>query len=218
MTCILMLLAAMVSEDPFVVTDYAYPAFVITERPDAARAHAEPPKAEQVKTQTAFSYILEMYTASWCGPCQDWKRGEKKRVEESGLLSDKVREIDIDRVRGTGVSRVPEFRLIRSDGVRVGTWIGYVSVASLRAKMSQPKLVEKPVSKPSRSPGLYGRVGTSHESRETLIDHMMEDGIHSGRHSRSELSKLSDEELNDLHTKEHEDAGHVVDSRGLWKS
>lgn len=212
-----LLIAAYYAEDPFIVTDYAYPAFVVTERADAARAHAEPPKAEPVKAQTEFSYILEMYTASWCGPCRDWKSGEKKRVEDSGLLSEKVREIDIDRVRGTGVSRVPEFRLIRSDGVRVGTWVGYVSVASLRAKMSQPKLVEKPAT-PFLNNGLYGRIGTSHESRATLIDHLMEDGIHSGRHTRAELNKLSDEDLNELHTKEHEAAGHVVDSRGLWKS
>ena len=216
MTCILILLAAMMAEDPFVVTDYAYPTFVVTERPDAARAHAEPPKVEP--TQSTFSYVLEMYTASWCGPCQDWKRGEKKRVESSGLLSDKVREIDIDRVRGTGVNRVPEFRLIRSDGVRVGTWIGYVSVSSLRSKIGQPAPVSKPVSKPARSPGLFGRVGTSHESRETLIDHLMEDGIHKGKHTREELSKLSDEELNDLHTEEHKEAGHIVNSRGLWES
>lgn len=205
-----LLIAACFMDDPFVVTDYAYPAFVVTERPDAARADvkAEVPPAPKAAPQ----YRLDMYTASWCGPCRDWKNSYLKQVEAAGFP---VNLIDIDQVRNTGVNRVPQFRLMEGDK-ELGRWTGHVGVSTLQGRIGGRSAASTP-SKPFLQPGLYGRTGTSHESRETLISHLLEDGIHAGRHTRAELSKMSDESLNDLHNREHDQAGHVVDSRGLWR-
>ena len=58
--------------------------------------------------------------------------------------------------------------------------------------------------KPVKSDGqIYGRTGTSHESRETLISHLLSDGIHKGRHTLAELSAMTDVELDALHNREH---------------
>jgi len=62
---------------------------------------------------------------------------------------------------------------------------------------------------PAKSPGvpkLFGRIGTSHESRQTLVDHLLNDSIHKGRHTSAELEALTDQQLSDLHDKEHNTA------------
>jgi hypothetical protein len=53
---------------------------------------------------------------------------------------------------------------------------------------------------------LFGRVGTSHESRQTLINHLLNDSIHKGRHTSAELEAMTDQQLSDLHDKEHNTA------------
>ena len=49
------------------------------------------------------------------------------------------------------------------------------------------------------SEGLFGEAGSSHESRESLIQHLMYEGEHRGRHQLTELQQMSDMELNSLH-------------------
>lgn len=57
---------------------------------------------------------------------------------------------------------------------------------------------------PAKSDGqIFGRTGTSHESRETLIKHLLSDGIHAGKHTSAELSAMTDEQLDSLHNREH---------------
>lgn len=186
---------------------------VVTEEPSVV---PDPPIAEPVRLEQ--QYRLDMFTASWCGPCRNWKANEKRRVESAGIV---VREIDTDRVRGTGISRIPHFRLIRlSDGAAVSNWTGYVNTSTLQAAMQrdsaarQPAVVktdQKLVSAPKTQKGgkfynssIYtGERGTIHENRESLISHLLNDGIHRGRHSFAELSSLSDDALNLLHNREH---------------
>ena len=62
----------------------------------------------------------------------------------------------------------------------------------------------------ARDNSFYGRKGTSHESRETLIQHLLNEGIHQGRHTRTSLEQLSDRDLVALHDEEHEENGDVV--------
>lgn len=56
------------------------------------------------------------------------------------------------------------------------------------------------------NPSLFGSVGTSHESRSTLIRHLLNDGIHRGRWTISVLNSMSDDELNEAHEQDHEGA------------
>lgn len=60
--------------------------------------------------------------------------------------------------------------------------------------------------KPQGVPVLFGRVGTSHESRQTLISHLLTDGIHKGRHTLAQLESMTDQQLSDLHDREHNQA------------
>lgn len=180
----------------------------------------EPTVVQDPPVRLEQQYRLDMFTASWCGPCRNWKANEKRRVEAAGII---VNEIDTDRVRGTGISRIPHFLLIRlSDGAAVSNWTGYVSTSTLQAAMqrdsevNQPSVKKEQAKAPSASapktqkggkfynPSIYtGERGSSHQNRESLISHLLNDGIHRGRHSFAELSSLSDDALNLLHNREH---------------
>lgn len=48
-----------------------------------------------------------------------------------------------------------------------------------------------------------GKPGSSHESRETLIDHLLNEGIHKGRHTKASLDGMTDQQLDALHTQDH---------------
>ena len=50
---------------------------------------------------------------------------------------------------------------------------------------------------------VFGSIGTSHESRESLIKHMLTEGEHIGRHTPESLSRLTDQQLSDLHDRDH---------------
>ena len=40
-------------------------------------------------------------------------------------------------------------------------------------------------------------------NRESLIDHLLNDGIHAGKHLKSYLNSLSDTDLDKLHFSDH---------------
>lgn len=61
----------------------------------------------------------------------------------------------------------------------------------------------KAVKAVGRNPSLYGQIGTSHESRETLIDHLLNDGIHRRKRTLLQLQAMSDDELNAAHMIDH---------------
>ena len=58
------------------------------------------------------SHYVVMFTASWCGPCQKWKREELPKLTAAGI---RVEMIDIDRNKATakqfGVTTVPAFQV-----------------------------------------------------------------------------------------------------------
>ena len=58
------------------------------------------------------SHYVVMFTASWCGPCQKWKREELPKLTAAGI---RVEMIDIDRNKATakqfGVTTVPAFQI-----------------------------------------------------------------------------------------------------------
>lgn len=173
---------------------------------DAVPKPVDPPVPVALEQQ----YHVVMYTADWCGPCRNWKANEGLRAENAG-----IRVFHKDPIRG--VPKIPEFRLIRdSDEAVISKWVGYVSTADLQSAMradanrsgSRPEKAVKSVAPGSLPPGFYNPAiyrGTSgsHVSRETLISHLLNDGIHRGKHSFAELSSLSDDALNSLHNREH---------------
>lgn len=199
----------------FVVTEHGAP-FIITDRQEMAKPIAAPVPVQSPKRK------LRMYTADWCGPCRDWKQNELRKIQEAGF---EVEFVDISSTRNTGVSRIPTFHVVEADGTIVhrfsaGSWAASSLLSKLQDKPQQPgtaRETAKKASTPARNPGLYtGVPGSSHQNRTTLINHLLYESIHAGRHTWEELNSMSDDALCDLHDAEHTAAGHTL-RRGFWQ-
>lgn len=154
-------------------------------------------------------YYVVMFTASYCGPCQNYKNS--KKPDELKAAGYPLTYIDTQRNSSFYSGSIPKFWICK-DKQKVHEWpAGAVDPSTILAKIRELKGENKP-----SSGNFFGRKGTSHETRETLIEHMISDGIHQGRHTKSSLESLSDSELVELHDREHEKAGHSV-KNGLWK-
>lgn len=92
----------------------------------------------------------------------------------------------------------PKFR---QPGVRVVV-TPFHQVPGLTMQHAGDVWAYRPTSLPVRS-GIFGDIGTSHESRETLVFHLLNDGKHRGRHSAGDLAQMSDEQLEALHNRDH---------------
>ena len=102
------------------------------------------------QARTEPEWRLVMFTASWCGPCQAWKRDHLKAIEQ--LLP--VELVDIDKhpeVRRTrtldgksvaGVYKVPTFWLVKK-GQKAPTrvWVGGRTPAQIKQIISNPSPV-----------------------------------------------------------------------------
>lgn len=155
-------------------------------------------QAETVKAPEKPYYIV-MFTASWCQPCQTWKNnGNPQKIRNAGYNFTPV-DIDENPQWKSKVDRYPTFWIVdhatRNPQFK---FIGSTPSETIIQKAQQlaaPK-TEKPQS-------IYGLVGTSHESRETLIDHLMNGDVHRGRHTLSKLQGMTDNQLNELHDSDH---------------
>ncbi len=198
----------------FVVTDGpTVSGFVITER--ATVISSEKPKPVPVADAATVlkpRYFFRFFTADWCTYCQKFKNEGK--LKELQTLTE-VEIVDTDKDKSYGSMSLPTIRLYdRETGKQVNEWVGYQSTLSMKARyLEKVSAAPKPA---ARDNSFYGRKGTSHESRETLIQHLLNEGIHQGRHTRTDLEQLSDRDLVDLHDEEHEDNGDVV-KNGLWE-
>lgn len=152
-------------------------------------------------------FYAVMFTASWCGPCQQYKTsGKLDRLKAKFATT----VIDIDAEPQWRVGRVPSFWLCRrSDQTKVKGWTGATSVETIESEVTRIRQTKSGTVATtrtvlqSRNPSLFGRVGTSHESRQTLIFHLANEGIHRGKRSVAELGGMSDDALDALHSKDH---------------
>jgi len=154
-------------------------------------------------------YYVVMFSASYCEPCRDYKAsGKLDAIKKAGY---KVAVVDIQENSSFYYGKIPKFWIAKNEQ-KVHEWSpGTVSPEVILAKIRDLK-----GDRPKVSTNFFGRKGTSHESRRTLIEHLLSDGIHKGRHTKESLESMSDSELVELHDREHENAGHSV-KNGLWK-
>jgi hypothetical protein len=165
-------------------------------RVEVVKSPEQPVKKQEqpAKTRQQKPYYIVMFTASWCAPCQGWKKTGPAELRAAGYQLTIV-DIDVETKWRKEAPTVPRFWLVnRSTQKPVYKWIGSTPVTAMVLKAEQQNL-------PQRS--LFGFTGTSHESRETLIKHLSEDGIHKGRHSLSQLQSMTDEQLDSLHNSDH---------------
>jgi len=158
-------------------------------------------------------YVVK-FTAPWCGHCRSPRVLEAvQSLKQAGYV---VAETDVDldenkkyldkSIYGSGSSKIKEEHYVRAlpffwvvdakTRQPLRSRLGIISLSDVEVK---PVVV-------SRSPWMWNGIpGNSHENRESLIEHLHEDGIHRGRHSLSKLNSMSDEQLNDLHNADHPD-------------
>ena len=189
--------------DQFTVSVQQPPVFTV-------EVHESLLDAAHVEPVAESDYYVVMFTASYCGPCQNYKNsGKPAELKAAGYP---LTYIDTQRNSSFYSGSIPKFWLCK-DKKKVHEWpAGAVDPSTILAKIRELK----GKASPNSTPEFFGRKGTSHENRGTLIDHMLEDGIHKGLHTRTSLESLSDSELVELHDEEHEKAGHRV-KNGLWK-
>jgi thiol-disulfide isomerase/thioredoxin len=148
------------------------------------------------------SLYVVMFTASWCGPCRNYKQsGKLDKVIKSGT---RVVLVDIDTDDSYYSGPVPRFWICRNK-IRVHEFsAGVVEPDKLLKKVTELNNSQKSLEVKKTNPSVYnGRPNNSHTNRQTLIEHLLNDGIHKGKHTSSELNTLSDTDLDKLHSLDH---------------
>jgi hypothetical protein len=157
-----------------------------------------------------FPRVVEITNLKSCAPCKEFSKTVVSRLKDDNhkksgwrvgntcqdhlQVLDATVESDREEIARLGLpyDRFPTFFLLLKDGSkikRVGSMNYEEFMNFAKAKRSNPSL--------------FGKTGTSHESRETLIQHLLSDGIHRGKYSMSYLQSLSDDALNLVHEKDH---------------
>lgn len=161
----------------------------------------KPPQTFTVQvenTKQDSSYYVVMFSASWCGPCRNYKdSGKVDKITNSGV---KVNIVDIDKDNSFYNGRVPKFWICRNK-IRVHEFPeGAVEPETILNKI---KSMEAKEVKKTNISVYNGKPNNSHTNRQSLINHLATDGIHRGKHSISYLNSLSDIELDNLHSLDH---------------
>lgn len=155
-------------------------------------------------------YYVVMFTASWCGPCQAWKRAGN--VERMKALGYPLTVIDIDKnpqYRGS----VPRFQIAeRGTGKVVWSVTGGVTpetiVANIPSKPAGPLTDAGSSVVTHTSAGLSTKAADqpanyTEEQRQADIEHLLTGPAHAGKFTREYLESLSGYELIDLHNTDH---------------
>lgn len=153
-------------------------------------------QVDEPKQKEYSDYYVVMFTASWCGPCKTYKEsGSIEKLRNNGV---KVVLVDIDKDSSYYSGRVPKFWLCKNK-VRVTEFPeGAVSPDRILSLIKQldPK-------KPMEHIVYNGYPNNSHTNRQSLINHLLNDGIHRGKYRLDTLNNLSDIELDKLHSLDH---------------
>ena len=157
-----------------------------------------------------FPRVVEITDLKNCAPCKAFSKNVVSKLKDDNhkksgwrvgnTCQDHLQILDVSVASdkeeiarlGLSYSRVPTFYLLTKDGSK----IQYVGSMNYEEFMNFAKAKRS-------NPSLFGKTGTSHESRATLIDHLLNDGIHRGKYSVSYLNSLSDDQLNDVHERDH---------------
>ena len=158
-------------------------------------------KQQNLARKLQPDYVVA-FTATWCGPCRQWKSSTVPA--ELAAAGYEITYVDIDQERDWGISRVPTFWVVdretRKPKKKIVGKITLADVQRATVTATTPAL-PPPV---MRSSGIYnGRPGNSHQNRDSLIRHLANDGIHRGKHSISSLNAMSDGQLDQLHARDH---------------
>jgi hypothetical protein len=156
-----------------------------------------------------LSRYLVKFTSDTCGPCRSWEAKERPQLDAAGVA---ITVVDCTNGNTWGVSRVPAFWIVDKNPRKVvQKFKGYTTAEVLYDSLSESvstcellgKTEQLPVVIESASWVYNGKTGSSHKDRQSLISHLLNEGIHSGRHTSETLNAMSDADLNNLHESDH---------------
>lgn len=151
-------------------------------------------KQEKPAVKESGRYLV-VFTTQNCVPCRQWKANELPKL--GGQF---VTKIDADEQPQWGVQSVPSFWIVdRATRKPVKKYTGTVSAETLLKDLQVNSVSEKPAVSDGQASGPIGDT----DERTKLIDHLLNDGIHAGRHTQEKLEAMSLEDLETLHTLEH---------------
>lgn len=145
-----------------------------------------------------------LFTASWCGPCQSLKNGERgfEWLKRAGWKigtddSCHIRVVDTDEnpelTAKYGIGSIPcAVKLVKDKEVKriTPSHCGHLSDLYLELSTYSQKTASV-----WTFPG---------DSKDDLIKHLIEDGIHRGKFDGVELSQYSFDDLKEMHADDHE--------------
>jgi len=188
---------------------------------DPAPVKQSPPLAADARSQTTHLVVFGFDACTFCHIYHDRQLPEIRRhYRVAEINTDKHPEWRTEKlIKWVGgpklhsVTRCPAVWLVESaTGTVLHEWIGGPTLEQIR-------LIEKRVLTVESAPppsnhtttatrnvrSIYnGQRGSSHQSRSTLISHLLNDGIHRGKHSRDQLDAMTDDQLDALHDKDHD--------------
>lgn len=147
-------------------------------------------------------YYVVMFSASWCGPCRNYKEtGKLDKIINSGT---RVVVVDIDTNSTFYSGRIPRFWICKNK-IRVHEFPeGAVAPEVILQKIKDLSNTQTSTSPVVSNLSVYnGKPNNSHTNRQSLIDHLMTGSVHRGKHSLSQLEKMSDVDLDNLHNLDH---------------
>jgi len=172
---------------------------VIAEQPKPAEQSKPKPAVAIIEPMTGIvvsGAAVVMISAPWCEPCQQFKRGTMP-----ASLKARGWEFAVDESQRTGAKVYPTFRIY--DGKRWHTTTGNLTGAKLQSILALPPKsrfvpIRERVQATPQSWILDGEPWT----RQSLIDHLADHPNHG--HSRQQLEAMTMDQLDRLHTSDHE--------------
>ena len=169
--------------------------------------------ANVVAIDVPVPYYVVMFTASWCGPCQKWKREELPKLTAAGI---RVEMIDIDRNKATakqfGVTTVPAFQIATEStrklelpsktnqrnhygNVGASFLLGKINGLNPPSKSTERKTLKQLIAEDMKLPSAEW----CYDGTGTMYDHCVWHGW-----PRDEVMKLTMAEATRLHAATHE--------------
>jgi thiol-disulfide isomerase/thioredoxin len=182
----------------------------------------EPPEPVKPEKKPKPAYHIVYFYADWCGVCRS--PANLNNIDDMRKAGFRVRGIDLsdgisDTIWANQISVYPSFWLMKDEdnewgGAYIEKWNGTVTATTVTNRLNRYKSPKKTSptkasqSSPRKSgffnPSIFnGRRGNSHQNRQSLINHLLNDGIHRGRYTLNQLTNSSDDELNRLHNRDH---------------
>lgn len=163
---------------------------------------------EPVEEKPASKGTVRYFTAPWCGYCVSFdKAGGVEKLEAAGYDVEKI-DIEAQPEFKKYVSSLPSFWLIHPVyeepfQIMTGNHPADQLIRRFDERIQSVAWTRDLVEEPGKQTLPFGNTGSSHESRESLIKHLLNDGVHKGKRTKEQLDKMTDLQLDQLHHLDH---------------